>query len=497
MRPTQEQGNIIDAFQSEASFKVNALAGTGKTSTLVLLAQSEPNKKGLYLAYNKALKEEAMKKFPVSVECKTIHGLAYDKLGKEYRAQLFQKNDPRKVSEVLGIGGIEISFRDYENTSTPNDILSPYKVYEFTKRTVNNFCYSGDDKIDQKHVPSLKKEIIGKFPWLLGIKGEEPFEYWKMKVFQNIQHNVAPQIYDKARLMWEKMSSLNDMDILAEHDTYLKLWQMKKPVLKDYDYILVDEAQDVNGCMLDITENQTCQIVYVGDQYQQIYSFRGSINAMQTIDKPTLYLTQSFRFGDRIAEEANKVLSLLCAERQVFGLSHLSSYVNEGNSERYTYIARTNASLLDEYITLADKGLSCRVIGTLKSAVKMIEDVYRLYCGKNHDIQSPDLRKIKDFDELTKLAAIFDEPELLVAISFVKKHGSDTKQLIENIIGHRNPSAQQADVILTTAHSSKGLEFDSVKLASDFPTKNREDQHLLYVAMTRAKQHLHHAVSFE
>lgn len=43
---------------------VNAFAGTGKTATLVQFAQTNPDSKMLYLAYNRAIRDEAEQKFP-------------------------------------------------------------------------------------------------------------------------------------------------------------------------------------------------------------------------------------------------------------------------------------------------------------------------------------------------------------------------------------------------------------------------------------------------
>jgi len=62
--PTQEQEDIIHAVAKGLTVKVAALAGTGKTSTLMMIAEAYPNLKGLYLAYNKSLQLEAQAKFP-------------------------------------------------------------------------------------------------------------------------------------------------------------------------------------------------------------------------------------------------------------------------------------------------------------------------------------------------------------------------------------------------------------------------------------------------
>lgn len=41
-------------------------------------------------------------------------------------------------------------------------------------------------------------------------------------------------------------------------DGQLKLWQLQKPILSQYDIIMVDEAQDMNAAMFDIFLHQPC-----------------------------------------------------------------------------------------------------------------------------------------------------------------------------------------------------------------------------------------------
>ena len=57
--------------------------------------------------------------------------------------------------------------------------------------------------------------------------------------------------------------------------------------------------------MMGILSNQPNQVIYVGDAHQQIYEWRGAVNAMKRLPLPQTLLTQSFRFGDQIADVAN------------------------------------------------------------------------------------------------------------------------------------------------------------------------------------------------
>src|SRR5262245_31565319 len=73
--PTPEQEQAVEAFTTRESLKINAYAGSGKTSTLQLLAHSTP-RKGQYLAFNKKIVFDSRGKFPSDVDCATTHAMA-------------------------------------------------------------------------------------------------------------------------------------------------------------------------------------------------------------------------------------------------------------------------------------------------------------------------------------------------------------------------------------------------------------------------------------
>ena len=79
--PTQEQELIINkckTLQKGEKLRVAAFAGAGKTSTIILIADalSKQYRKGIYLAFNKGIAEEAKSKLPNHVEARTFHSLA-------------------------------------------------------------------------------------------------------------------------------------------------------------------------------------------------------------------------------------------------------------------------------------------------------------------------------------------------------------------------------------------------------------------------------------
>ena len=76
MNPTDEQTAAADAFHAGQHLALQAGAGTGKTTTLAHLAHAT-SRRGRYLAYNRAIAQDARTRFPATVQCKTAHSLAY------------------------------------------------------------------------------------------------------------------------------------------------------------------------------------------------------------------------------------------------------------------------------------------------------------------------------------------------------------------------------------------------------------------------------------
>ena len=148
------------------------------------------------------------------------------------------------------------------------------------------------------------------------------FFRWKIRAAdpaQSIEKTLSPKqrviILDDARKIWKAMADKNNKDVKLPHDGYLKLFQLRNPSLQwcyPHDVLMIDEGQDMNPAMLDIFNKQKINKIIVGDPNQQIYMFRGAINALGSVEASSVYhLTQSFRFGPRIGYLANTCLEIL------------------------------------------------------------------------------------------------------------------------------------------------------------------------------------------
>lgn len=279
LNPTDEQTAAADAFHAGDHLALQAGAGTGKTSTLALLAH-HTRRRGRYLAYNKAIAQDAAARFPATVTCKTAHAMAYAALGHRYRTRL---NGPRqpgwKTGQDLGITKpIRIGDRD----------LSPRLLSYATLRTVTRFCHSSDPALTHHHVPPLRSL-------------EAPAHH----------DQLATAVLPFARKAWADLQNPDAGAVRFDHDHYLKMWSLTEPKINT-DFLLLDEAQDTNPVVEQIFNAQRnhAQLVMVGDSAQAIYQWRGARDVMTTFPGTRLALSKSFRFGPHLAAEANRWLTI-------------------------------------------------------------------------------------------------------------------------------------------------------------------------------------------
>ena len=450
---TEEQKEIINTDAN--TLLVNAFAGTGKTSTLVEFARARPNKNFIYLAFNRSVKEDAVKKFPKNVYCTTTHGLAYQYFGVSYKHKLGQP----KSATISKMFKCSFSIADAAN------------------QTLNAFLCSADTYLDEeKHLVS-------------GILGE-------------LQAERAFQV---AKDVWKSMQDKNNIYVKMPHDGYLKLFQLAQPNF-DNDYYMVDEAQDSNMLVIDIVSRQLGKKLFIGDENQSIYQFRKAVDALNHVEADSkLYLTSSFRFGKGIAELATFLLQEWKKETKIVkGLGKHSSnfFVNEMSP--HTILARTNSGLFDAAVKSLKSGVPFGYLGGYEGyRLDMILDAWNLKKFGPSKVLDPSILLFKSYEELEAYADTVDDKELKMLIRTIDKYGSDIPHLIDDLKNKSIKTLTGNEIILSTAHKSKGLEFPSVVLLDDFcelkieiDNKGKEtgpsveDINILYVAMTRAEQNL-------
>ena len=106
---TEEQKAIVE---HDNNLRINAFAGTGKTTTLLEYSKRRPNSRILYIAFNRSVKEEAIKKFHKeglnNVTIETAHSLAYKATG----AKKYKISSGLKAFDIADILGLKPKLSD-------------------------------------------------------------------------------------------------------------------------------------------------------------------------------------------------------------------------------------------------------------------------------------------------------------------------------------------------------------------------------------------------
>lgn len=460
--PTDEQIRARDAFMRGGSLKICAFAGAGKTSTLKLMA-NEREGMGLYLAFNSKIARDAKADFPREVDCRTTHSLASRSVQAKHgftRPKMFDPLGAMQLSSVL-----QLSKKRIDNAVT---LTPPQQAFLFLA-TVRRFCQSAEPAITAEHVMTT--------PRLLGLKPQ-------------VRQEVNAWILEEATRLWSRMTDRND-EMPLGHDGYLKFWALGRPRLQ-YDYVLMDEAQDTNPVVLGVLTDQATQIVYVGDKHQQIYEWRGAVNAMDRIETDeTTSLTQSFRFGEGLARSANRILRTLGESLPLQGNPKRETRIAEFGTPN-TILARTNATVIAETLAAIEHGQRPFIMGGTQELRRLVGDVFNLQRGEPGS--HPDFFGFKTWDEVVAFADSDEGESLRPFVTLVQMNGPNR---LWAAISKSAFDESEATVTVSTAHKAKGAEWDCVQLANDFLAEGQTpdeiceaEARLFYVAMTRAKTQL-------
>jgi superfamily I DNA/RNA helicase len=495
--PTSEQQQAIDLFNTGQNVVIIALAGTGKTSTLRFLAQQDPARRGLYLSFNKAIAQDAKAKFHgLNVDCRTAHSLAYSGFGAPRAARLKQRMSPTEHARTVGMSRLDI-----KGYNMVHKIAAPTAM-KVVLDTIRRFCQTADTDILPAHVT-----VPGRLNFTLNdaalraTSGDADERAAAVQTEQAAEAEFIDEIVRWAKVLWADISDLNGQ-LPVDHSHYLKLWALSNPKLP-YSYILYDEAQDSDPATTGVVLGQEhSQIVAVGDSHQAIYAWRGSINSLDFFGGEHVYLTQSFRFGEAVAEFANVALRQLDAKKMVRGTPGLRSsvhYDKHSYREPNAILCRTNGGAMVEILYWLGRDRKVGIAGEKKAQELRAIAQAALDLQEKHWTTHPDFKEFKRWEDV--LESVSDEDNgdagLSSMVNVIVRTGA------ENIIAAIDTCVpvDEADVVISTVHVAKGLEWRHVRISADFrPPKlddageviplGSEEMMILYVAITRAKRHL-------
>lgn len=461
MMLTIEQQTIVDTIESTNCnlLAISAVAGSGKTHTLIAIAEKLMPERGLYLAYNKAIATEATGKFPHYIDCRTVHSLAYryvTTLNRNYRIDFFT---PRCISERM-----------------------PYIAKLEIVAAIDEFC--------------LSSEL-------------DPTTFFNRELSA-----------DYAIVASKYLSKMINAEIPVTFSFMLKYFhlQLNAGVITPppYDILFLDEAGDTSGVIFEIFMSlPATKKVMVGDPCQNIYTFAYTINCFEKLPDTAviLPLSTSFRNSPSIAKDIEKFCQATISPNM-----HFIGTEQTPQNNTMAYISRTNSGLISRIIelnktdTIYSFTRDVKEIFSLVLSIMTIKEDTVIY-DKRYAYLPAEFKKYNTDDKLQQefktfkhyLSANYAENDLVLrsALNVLFKYNY---KLIFDTYNTAKAMPKNTLITLTTAHSAKGLEWESVYIEDDLnkscerakPVKvNTEEAlaelRLYYVACTRARIHLHNA----
>ena len=351
----------------------------------------------------------------------------------------------------------------------------------------------------------------------------QTFHSYALKLIARVANKENKIILENA--IEEATRQINEKEITLPHITILVL----------------DEFQDINEKSFEFVKaiykatNEDIKIIAVGDDDQCIMDFNGA--QVNFIDK------YKKEFGyDEDGNEVYKQYELLCnfrSKKDIVNYSNdfitkvtkryktkplYSNSLDSGSINIYSFLSK---NMIIPLIELVKQEKSISNIAILVKTNEMVLDIYSILQDNNIDARylierdKFELKNIIELIEFDKVLNSYLEEEISykeiyfekalkfteskfknsVNISLLHKiidkflNESDSYKISEWIsyleeIRLEDFEIYNKNIIISTIHKSKGLEFDKVYLLVDGNPINDEEKRLFYVGMTRAKDEL-------
>lgn len=245
-----------------------------------------------------------------------------------------------------------------------------------------------------------------------------------------------------------------------------------------YDFIICDEVQDMSSSLLELMKSRAKRVIVGGDPNQSIYETlpNGDPTAsqdemMQILTPKTAELTILHRLNKFIIRGINSFLPQMrmLAEKSSMLKKHKPAYVwhcFDQNDE----VKR----IMDDAKTALNYGESVAILLPVHWKIENFVNIY---------LQSID-KPLFDFSQDRP----FGKPNYGLLNRHLEKHGVKL-QSVTNGFGSLVTDTDK--IILSTYHSSKGLDFDKVFMPfCNQGNGNEDDPRLFMVAMSRSRKDL-------
>lgn len=501
--PSPYQAAIYDWIRTgTGSACVIAVAGSGKTTTLCEAIRHIPYTQSVRLfAFNKQIADTLKARLGMhrNTTCSTFHSSGYRALLDEFHAKV--ETDRRKVSDLIRENLSETDRRAYGE-----ELVKLVSIAKGLGIGIDGLA-ADERAVWQGLVDHHDLDFLYLIP--PGVK-EGDYD----------AHLLAEKtrVVDLARLLLLESNEAAKVPfewrIDFDDQLYLPiLWDLPLP---QYDWVLVDEAQDTNPIQREIIRRSLKpggRLLAVGDPHQAIYAWRGASHDAVDLIKEDFQATElplsvCYRCAGAIVKKAQTVVPHIEPAPNV-----QEGVVDEDAppsllpllAHADAILCRNNAPLVKLAYQLIGEGKPCQIQGRDigEGLIKLLDKLHPtdLQDGEKrlHDYRSREMARHRKAGNESRAQGVDDR---VTCILTILDHLGEEDQSVEGLkraIADLFGDNQKGLLTLSTIHKAKGLEWPVVAIIgswlipSKWATKDwqlQQERNLQYVAWTRAQQRL-------
>ena len=453
--PTAEQSHILSLVTSTSSnLIINALAGSGKTTTLEMIQNAAPPPV-LCLAFNRRIADEMVTRFRTTTTVRTFNGLGHRIWGSTCAGRLAL--DPKKCQDLL---------REVIKELPRNEQGEAWEVFWEVKAAIDlakSLGYVPDGKY-----PNAKR-LIDRVGFYARI-GEDIGEFGQWLCEEVLLRSI--------KASYAGLIDYNDQCYMPAlfGGTYPK-----------FPNVLVDEMQDlspVNHEML--VSLRHSRLIAVGDPWQSVYAFRGAATSGMAKAKARFEMTEadlsvSFRCPEAIVRAVHWRVPHMKWVKGGGRVAALRNPTVNSFTDGCAVICRNNAPLFALALRLLSAGRSVSVSGS-DVGPRVVGIMRRL--GEDGTGQEELLNAINHWEAEKTAKGSTTATDIADCMRVFARTGTTLGRAIAYA---DHLFKQVGNIQLLTGHKAKGLEWPTVyHLDSWLLRPDEQDLNLRYVVTTRS-----------
>lgn len=475
MTPSQEQQRIYDALkQTKHHICISATAGSGKTTTILECLKLVPRfSRCIFLSFSNTIVNELKERVPPGIKAATLHSLGFN----------------------------------FIKSINPTIKLDENKYF---LKALHTFYTKQEDKNKDSYRDCYRIQDICTFTRMT-LKSLEFITIRDMCNYYNLDY--TEELIKKAINLLKSKESYQTLDF---SDMLYMPVTRPEIVTQKYDYVFLDEAQDLNNCQLAFVESllvPSGRLIFAGDEAQSIFSFTGSsIDIFSTMQKRentiTLNLSTSYRCGKNIVKKAQEINNFI----QPF-IDNEDGLVRSGNiyeiEEGDLVLCRTTRPLIALFFELLESNKKATIVGKdIETGLLQLQQCCKssTHSGYLRRFQEEEEKLIQELHDIgfrhplqhPRYGALIEKIDVLKLLLRNCENINNLSQFIQTLF---KPSRKA--VRLMTLHKSKGLENERIFIIERYegqkllpskyanqPWEKTQEKNLEFVGYTRAKKEL-------